>query len=101
MLKQLLAFYKLIGIKLITILYYLGLISIALALLAQVLSGLPTVVYYSFIDGVRLVGFSFILASITLILWRIIFELGLLSFRMADDLREIKLNKLGPPPASK
>ncbi|WP_213270497.1 DUF4282 domain-containing protein [Hyphomonas sp.] len=39
-------------------------------------------------------------AAIGLLVWRFICEFYLLFFRTADDLREIKLNKLGQPPAS-
>ncbi len=100
MLNQLLSFDKLIGMKLITILYYLGLIGIALGLIAGVLSGLGTMVSFSFFGGIGLVIGSVIGAAIGLLFWRFICELYLLFFRMADDLREIKLNKLGQPPAS-
>ena len=100
MLNQLLSFDKLIGTKLITILYYLGLIGIVVSLIAGVLAGRGTMVSFSFFGGIGLVIGSVIGAAIGLLFWRFICELYLLFFRMADDLREIKLNKLGQPPAS-
>ncbi|WP_213270494.1 DUF4282 domain-containing protein [Hyphomonas sp.] len=51
MLNQLVSFDKLIGTKLITILYYFGLIGIALGLIAGVLSGVGTMVSFGFFSG--------------------------------------------------
>ena len=100
MLNQLVSVEKLIGTKLITILYYLGLIGIALGLIAGVLSGLGTMVSFSFFGRIGLVIAPVIGAAIGLLFWRFICEFHLLFLRMADDLREIMLNKLGQPPAS-
>ncbi|MFN4185062.1 MAG: DUF4282 domain-containing protein [Hyphomonas sp.] len=97
MLNQFLKFDKLIGTKLITILYYLGLIGIGLGLIAGVLSGLGTMVSFSFFGGVGMIIGSLIGAAIGLLFWRFICELYLLLFRMADDLRDIKVAKALPP----
>ena len=97
MLNQLLSFDKLIGTKLITILYYLGLIGIALGLIAGVLSGLGTMVSFSFFGGIGLVIGTIIGAAVGLLFWRFICEMYLLLFRMADDLRDIKSAKSLPP----
>ena len=96
MLKQFLTFDKLIGARLITILYYLGLIGIALGLIAGVLSGLGTMVSYSFFGGIGMVIGSLIGAAIGLLFWRFMCELYLLLFRMADDLRDIRAVKVPP-----
>ena len=96
MLNQFLTFDKLIGARLITILYYLGLIGIALGLIAGVLSGLGTMVSYSFFGGIGMVIGSLIGAAIGLLFWRFLCELYMLLFRMADDLRDIKAVKVPP-----
>lgn len=97
MLSQLLSFDKLIGTKLITILYYLGLIGIVLGLIAGVLSGLGTMVSFSFFGGIGMVIGSIIGAALGLLFWRFMCELYMLLFRMADDLRDIKAAKAVPP----
>lgn len=97
MLNQFLTFDKLIGTKLITILYYLGLIGIGLGLIAGVLSGLGTMVSFSFFGGIGMIIGSLIGAAIGLLLWRFLCELYLLLFRMAEDLRDIKVAKALPP----
>lgn len=91
MLKQLFSFDELIGAKLVKIVYYLGLIGFVLSMSLGVLM---------LLDGsAGILIFMIIGSPIGLVFWRIICELSLLSFRMAEDIREIKLNKLGPPPA--
>lgn len=97
MVNQFLSFDKLIGAKLITILYYLGLIGIALGLIAGVLSGLGTMVSFSFFGGIGLVIGSIIGAALGLLFWRFLCEMYMLLFRMADDLRDIKNAKGAPP----
>lgn len=97
MVNQFLSFDKLIGAKLITILYYLGLIGIALGLIAGVLSGLGTMVSFSFFGGIGMVIGSLIGAALGLLFWRFLCEMYLLLFRMADDLRDIKTAKGAAP----
>ncbi|MFN4023254.1 MAG: DUF4282 domain-containing protein [Hyphomonas sp.] len=96
MINQILSFDKLIGTKLIKVLYYLGLIGIALGLIAGVLSGLGTMVSFSFFGGIGLVIGSVIGAAIGLLFWRFVCELYMLFFRIADDVRDIK-NAKAPP----
>lgn len=97
MLNQFLSFDKLIGTKLITILYYLGLIGIGLGLIAGVLSGLGTMVSINFLGGIGMIIGSIIGAALGLLFWRFMCELYMLLFRMADDLRDIKVAKAVPP----
>lgn len=97
MVNQFLTFDKLIGAKLITILYYLGLIGIGLGLIAGVLSGLGTMFSFSFFGGIGMIIGSLIGAAIGLLFWRFICEMYMLLFRMADDLRDIKNAKGAPP----
>lgn len=97
MVNQFLSFDKLIGTKLITILYYLGLIGIALGLIAGVLSGLGAMVSINFFGGIGMIIGSIIGAALGLLFWRFLCEVYLLLFRMADDLRDIKTAKGAPP----
>ncbi|MBY9066376.1 DUF4282 domain-containing protein [Hyphomonas sp. WL0036] len=93
MINYFIGFDKLIGTKLITILYYLGLLGIALGIIAGVLSGLGTMVSYSFFGGIGLVIGSIIGGVLAVLFWRFMCELYLLFFRMAEDVREIKNGK--------
>ncbi len=95
MVNQFLTFDKLIGSKLITILYYLGLIGIALGVLAGIFGGLGTM-GYSFFGGLGMVIGALIGGVIGLLFWRFMCELYLLLFRMAEDLRDIKAAKASP-----
>lgn len=99
MINQFLSFDKLIGSKLITLLYYLGLIGIALGLLGGVFTGLG-MMGYSFFGGVGTIIMALIGSALGLLFWRFVCELYLLLFRMADDVRDIKLNRTAAPPAS-
>lgn len=96
MINQFLSFDKLIGSKLITLLYYLGLIGIALGLLGGVFTGLGVMFSYSFVGGLGTVIMSIIGAALGLVFWRFMCELYMLLFRMADDVRDIK-NANKPP----
>ena len=92
-------FDKLIGTKLITILYYLGLLGIALGAIAGIFGGLAGM-GISFLGGLGAIVVSLIGAVIGVLVWRFVCELYLLLFRMADDLREIRNAKAGTPPAA-
>lgn len=92
MLNQFLTFDKLIGTKLITILYYLGLVGIALGVIVGIFSGFASM-GYSFFAGLGAILAALIGGVIGLLFWRFICELYLLLFRMADDLRDIKTSK--------
>ena len=92
MLKQLFSFDTLIGTKLIRVVYFMGCAAIALVQLfglLMIMAGDP-----SFVQRVLvLLGPAF-----ALLVWRFSCELSLLSFRIADDLREIKVNMLAQSP---
>lgn len=96
MINQFLTFDKLIGSKLITLLYYLGLIGIALGLLGGIFSGFA-MMGYSFFGGVGTIIMAIIGAVLGVLFWRFVCELYLLLFRMADDVRDIKAAKGLPP----
>ena len=94
MLKQLLSFDTLIGTKLIRVVYFIGLAVIALIQLF----GLALIADGAVADAMLfLVLFG---PAFALLMWRFSCELSMLSFRIGDDLREIKLNKLGQSPAA-
>ena len=94
MLNQFLSFDKMIGSSLIKILYYLGLLGIALGVLGGIFGGLGTM-GYSFFGGLGMVIGSLIGGVLAVLFWRFMCELYMLLFRMADDLRDIKNAKAG------
>ncbi len=94
MVNQFLNFDKLIGSKLITILYYVGLVGIALGVIGGLFAGLAGM-GYNFFAGLGTIIGALIAGVIGLVFWRFMCELYLLLFRMADDLRDIKNAKTG------
>ena len=88
-LNQFLSFDKLIGSKLVVIVYWIGLIGIALGTLAAVFGGLGAM-GVSFFGGLGAIIFALIGAVVGLLFWRFVCEMYLLLFRMADDVRDIK-----------
>ncbi|MFN4226309.1 MAG: DUF4282 domain-containing protein [Hyphomonas sp.] len=85
-------FDKLIGTRLIVILYYLGLAGIALGAIAS-LFGALAMMGASFVGGLGMIVVTAIGAVIGVLVWRFICELYLLLFRIADDVRDIKSAK--------
>ncbi|MBK8197404.1 MAG: DUF4282 domain-containing protein [Acidobacteria bacterium] len=94
MINQFLTFDKLIGSKLIKILYYLGLIGIALGVIGGIFTGFAGM-GYSFFAGLGTILAALIGGVLGLVFWRFMCELYMILFRMADDLRDIKNAKLG------
>jgi hypothetical protein len=95
MLNQFMSFDKLIGSKLIVVIYWLGLLGIALGAIAGVFGGLAAM-GSSFFGGLGAIIVALIGAVVGLLFWRFICEMYLLLFRMADDVRDIKAMKSGP-----
>ena len=89
MLQHFLTFDKLIGTKLIKILYFLGLLGIALAGIAGLFGGIMTL-GSSFIGGLATIGTAILVTIIGVDFWRFLCEIYMLFFRMSDDLRDIK-----------
>lgn len=87
MLQQFLSFDKLIGTKLIKILYFVGLIGIILAGLGSLFAGFKL--------GIGAIIGAIIGTLAGILFWRFICEIYLLFFRMSDDLRDIKNHQLG------
>lgn len=94
MLQQFLSFDKLIGTKLIKILYFVGLIGIVLGGLGAIFAAFGAM-RYSFGGGVGALLGALIATAAGLLFWRFICELYLLFFRMSDDLRDIKNHQMG------
>jgi len=94
MLQNFLSFDKLIGTKLIKILYYLGLIGIVITGLATIIGALKDFRYNFFSGLAGLIGILIGLV-IALVFWRFLCEIYMLFFRMSDDLRDIKNHQLG------
>jgi len=83
MLQHFLSFDKLIGTKLIKILYYVGLAGIILAGLGSLFAGFKL--------GIGAILGAIIGTIAGILFWRFICEI----FRMSDDLRDIKNHQLG------
>ena len=94
MIQHLLTFEKLIGTKLIMLLYYLGLIGITLFAIVSLLGGLMTMTR-DFGMGIAGIVMAIVGFVVGIVFWRFICELYILFFRISDDLRDIKNNKLG------
>lgn len=94
MIQHLLTFDKLIGTKLIKLLYYIGLIGITLASIVSLLSGLMMMTQ-DFGMGLGTMLMSIIGFAIGIVFWRFICEIYMLFFRISDDLRDIKNMKTG------
>jgi len=87
MLQHFLSFDKLIGTKLIKILYYVGLAGIILAGLGSLFAGFKL--------GIGAILGAIIGTIAGILFWRFICEIYMLFFRMSDDLRDIKNHQLG------
>ena len=94
MLQQFLSFDKLIGTKLIKILYYLGLVGIALGGIGDLFGAIASM-RSGFIEGLGALVVAIIGIILFLVFWRFMCEIYMLFFRMSDDLRDIKNEKLG------
>ncbi len=94
MLQHFLSFDKLIGAKLIKVLYYLGLIGIVLAGIAGIFGALASM-GHSFVAGLGATIGAIIGTALAIVFWRFICELYMLFFRMSDDLRDMKNHQLG------
>lgn len=94
MLNQLLSFDKMIGTTLIKVLYYIGLVGIALYAIFGFLGGLGMMTR-SFGMGLGVALGSLIGAALGVLFWRFMCEIYMLFFRISDDVREIKNMKSG------
>ncbi len=95
--SRFLNFDKLIGPSLIKVIYFIGLALIALGVLVFMLASLAQIGN----NALAAIG-GFVLGPvfgvIYLILWRFLCELYMLFFRISDDLRDIKNDRLGLTP---
>lgn len=96
MLQHFLSFDKLIGTKLIKVLYFVGLIGIALAGIMSLFGAIMSL-GGGFFLGLRLIAAAIFGTVVALLFWRFMCEIYLLFFRMSDDLRDIKNHQLGRP----
>jgi len=92
MLQSFLTFDKLIGLKLIKFLYYIGLIGIIIGGIIAFFGALFSI-GSGFIGAVKGMGMALFGTFIALLFWRFTCELYMLFFRMSDDLRDIKNNQ--------
>jgi len=100
MLQHFFSFDKLIGTKLIKILYFLGLIGITLSGIAGIFKGI-SMMRFSFTGGLGAIVGALIVTVLGFVFWRFLCEIYMLFFRMSDDLRDIKNHQLGNAPNAK
>jgi len=94
MFQHFLSFDKLIGTKLIKILYYLGLIGLVLSGVVGIFGGIMAL-GSSFMGGLGAIVGAILMTIIGIAFWRFLCEIYMLFFRMSDDLRDIKNHQLG------
>ena len=97
LLERFMSFDKLMGTSLIKILYWLGILGIALFALIGVISGFGAM-KYSIANGLGAIIIALVSAVISLVFWRFMCEIYLLFFRMSDDIRDIKNHQLSLKP---
>lgn len=98
LLKRFLSFDHLLGVDLVKLIYYVGLIGIVASIAIGILFGLVTLT--SNIGG----GFVQIVAvpavgAVTIVYWRFACEFFLVVFQMNDNLRDLRNNVMGVAPA--
>jgi len=96
MLQHFISFDKLIGTKLIKILYFIGLALILISGVLAVFGGFGAM-RFGFLKGVGAIIMALFGTALGLVFWRFLCEIYMLFFRMSDDLRDIKNHQLGRP----
>ena len=96
MLQHFISFDKLIGTKLIKILYFIGLAVILISGVLAVFGGFASM-RFGFLKGVGAIIMALLGTVLGLVFWRFLCEIYMLFFRMSDDLRDIKNHQLGRP----
>lgn len=99
MIEHFLNFDKLIGTKLIKLLYYIGLAAIVLFSILSLFGGIAMMTK-SFAGGLGTILLSVIGCAVGIVFWRFICEIYMLFFRISDDVRDLKNAKLGITPAN-
>lgn len=89
MLKSFLNFDTLIGTRLIVLIYFFGLFVIAFAFLSNLFQGLK-LFGSDFLQGVGSILGAVVAAVFAVLVWRFMYELFMLIFRISEDLRDIK-----------
>ena len=97
--NRFLSFDKLMGPSLVKIVYFLGLLGIALAVIGQMLAGLGMLTQAPGLALGFLVGAP-IFGILGLCFWRFVCELYIVLFRAADDVAAIKAQGGPKPPAA-
>ena len=94
MLQHFLSFDKLIGTKLIKILYFIGLAGILISGIISVFAGFGAM-RYGFFKGIGTILGALLVTVLAIVFWRFMCEIYMLFFRMSDDLRDVKNHQLG------
>jgi Domain of unknown function (DUF4282) len=87
--EELLNFEKLLSLKLLRIVYFLGLLGIGIAVLFAAFGALG-VMRYSVATGLGTLVFALLAGSVGVLVWRVICELWTVLFGIYDRLGQIK-----------
>jgi hypothetical protein len=96
--KRFTSFDKLIGTVIVKILYWLGLIGIGIAVLLAMFQQFG-MMQYDFTGAVGGLVLAPIAGLIAVVFWRLMCELYISIFKIANDLHDIKASKNLTPPA--
>ena len=95
--NRFLSFETLIGAGLIKVIYFIGLVFIVIGTLLNMLGALGQLGHAP-LAALGWFVFAPIAGVVAVLFWRFVCELYILLFRMSDDLRDIKNDKLGLKP---
>jgi len=87
--QRFLSFDKMMGTSIIKVLYYVGMVGIAIGTIGAIFGALASM-QYSFLAGLGGVIMAPIMGVIGLLFWRFMCEIYLLFFKISDDLSVIK-----------
>lgn len=92
------SFDKLIGTVIVKILYWLGLIGIALSVLFAMFQAFG-MMQYNFTGAIGALVIAPIGGLVAVVFWRLMCELYISIFKIANDLHDLKVSKGLKPPA--
>lgn len=88
--KRFLSFDKMMGTSIVKVLYYIGMVFIALGVIGSMFGAIASM-QYSLVGGLGALIMAPIMGAVGLLFWRFMCEIYLLFFKISDDLSAIKL----------
>lgn len=88
--KRFLSFDTMMGTSIVKVLYYIGMVFIALGLIGSIFAAFGAM-RFDFLAGLGALIMAPIFAVVGLLFWRFMCEIYLLFFKISDDLSAIKL----------